>query len=626
MSITPEFLDELRHRLPVSQVVGRHVQLKRQGREFAGLSPFNKEKTPSFTVNDQKQFYHCFSSGKHGDIISFVMEVEGLSFPEAVESLAAQAGMEVPKPTPQQAEQAERAKTLHDICEAACVYFEASLQAPEGRAALEYVRARGLDDATIARFRIGYAPGDRQAMRQVLKDQGFDDAMMIEAGLVKKSEYGNKEPFAFFSNRLLFPVTDRRGRVVAFGGRLLDGDGPKYLNSPDTPLFHKSKLLYNMASARQYAGKGHTVIVVEGYMDVIAMARAGFEGAVAPLGTALTEDQIAEAWRIAGTGGAAPILCFDGDAAGQRAAFRAVERVLPYLQPDKTVRFATMPAGEDPDSLIKSGGKQQLLACLKQTEALVDKLWQMELQSRELTTPEAWAGLKAALGKRVATIEHAELQRFYADEMYSRVKDASYQQRQAKRGGNANAGGYGGSYSGGRRFGRGGVPLPPPVKPRKPVSSSPFEYRVILKTLINHPGLIDEYEAAVCDLVMGDPGLSTLRDQMIDVWADDPEVTAEALADALSSRGLDDVLGRLQQGQGIEVLGFAKPSAPLREARKGLAEAFAHLHRKALGEELSQTARRFGVTEEAAGDDDIDRWRSLHEELDQARLTAHEGE
>ena len=626
MSITPEFLDELRHRLPVSQVVGRHVQLKRQGREFAGLSPFNKEKTPSFTVNDQKQFYHCFSSGKHGDIISFVMEVEGLSFPEAVESLAAQAGMDVPKPTPQQAEQAERAKTLHDICEAACVYFESSLQAPEGRAALEYVRARGLDDATIARFRIGYAPGDRQAMRQVLKDQGFDDAMMIEAGLVKKSEYGNKEPFAFFSNRLLFPVTDRRGRVVAFGGRLLDGDGPKYLNSPDTPLFHKSKLLYNMASARQYAGKGHTVIVVEGYMDVIAMARAGFEGAVAPLGTALTEDQIAGAWRIAGTGGAAPILCFDGDAAGQRAAFRAVERVLPYLQPDKTVRFATMPAGEDPDSLIKSGGKQQLLACLKQTEALVDKLWQMELQSRELTTPEAWAGLKAALGKRVATIEHAELQRFYADEMYSRVKDASYQQRQAKRGGNANAGGYGGSYAGGRRFGRGGVPLPPPVKPRKPVSSSPFEHRVILKTLINHPGLIDEYEAAVCDLIMGDPGLSTLRDQMIDVWADDPEVTAEALADALSARGLDDVLGRLQQGQGIEVLGFAKPSAPLREARKGLAEAFAHLHRKALGEELSQTARRFGVTEEASADDDIDRWRSLHEELDQARLTAHEGE
>jgi DNA primase (bacterial type) len=201
MSITPEFLDELRHRLPVSQVVGRHVQLKRQGREYAGLSPFNKEKTPSFTVNDQKQFYHCFSSGKHGDIISFVMEVEGLSFPEAVEQLAAQAGLEVPKPTPQQAAKAERAKTLHDVCEAACQYFEQALYGPEGRSALAYIEGRGLDDATMKRFRLGYAPSDRQAMREALKKQGFDDAMMIEAGLVKPSQHQGREPFSFFSHR-----------------------------------------------------------------------------------------------------------------------------------------------------------------------------------------------------------------------------------------------------------------------------------------------------------------------------------------------------------------------------------------------------------------------------------------
>ncbi|MEO0392920.1 MAG: DNA primase [Pseudomonadota bacterium] len=617
MSITPEFLDELRHRLPVSQVVGRHVQLKRQGREYAGLSPFNKEKTPSFTVNDQKQFYHCFSSGKHGDIISFVMEVEGLSFPEAVEALAAQAGLDVPKPTPQQAAKAERAKTLHDVCEAACLYFEKALYGSEGQGALDYIESRGLDRGTLERFRLGYAPSDRQAMRKALKKLGFDDAMMIEAGLVKPSQHDGREPFSFFSHRLLFPVTDRRSRVVAFGGRLLDGEGPKYLNSPDTPLFHKSQLLYNMAGARQHAGKGHTIIVVEGYMDVIAMVRAGFEGAVAPLGTALTEDQVVEAWRLAGPGGPAPILCFDGDAAGQRAAFRAVQRILPQVQPDRTVRFTTMPDGEDPDSLLQQGGKAGLLACLEQTDSLADKLWQMEVSQRSLDTPEAWAGLQAGLDKQIGTIEHQELRRFYGQEFQSRVRDAAYQHRRAQREQQR------GSRPGQRSGTRSGSYQPSlAVKPKSPQSPTPFAHRVILKTLMAHPSLLDEHADMLCELPIADQALATLRDALISLWSEDQDCTPESLLQSLNERGLQAAIGRLQSGQGIEFLSFAKPSAEPRDARRGIADALDTLHRHALTDELSDTAKRLDTGDGSApSEDDMGRWRSLNHAVLDARFT-----
>lgn len=609
MSFTPEFLDELRHRLPVSQVVGRHVQLKRQGREFIGLSPFNKERSPSFTVNDQKQFYHCFSSGKHGDIISFVMDVEGLSFPEAVEALAGQAGLEVPKPTREQAERAERAKTLHDVCEAACAFFQRSLSGPEGRQAREYIEGRGLDAAAVEQFRLGYAPSDRQALRRTLTDQGYTDDLMVEAGLVKRSDYGDRDPFSFFSDRLLFPVSDRRGRVVAFGGRLLNGDGPKYLNSPDTPLFHKSKLLYHMDGARSASAKGHTVIVVEGYMDVIALVRAGFGGAVAPLGTALTEDQVAEAWRIAGTGGAAPILCFDGDNAGQRAAFRAVERVLPHLAPDKTVRFATMPPGEDPDSLLKAGGKQQLLTCLDGAESLVDKVWQLEIAERRLSTPESWAGLRAAIDKRVNSIAHEDLRSFYRQELQSRLKDANYQQRQSQRSGGR------GSYSGGGRF-------EPAIKPKRVAATTPLGLRLVLKTVVNHPALIDDYHDELCALPFADPAFASFRDTLIDAWSADHEIDAERLNQAIQEAGLIDVLQRLQSGQGIEFVAFARADASLRTAKAGLKETLASLHAQSVASELGQAAR---VLANGGGDGrpgDLDRWHSLNQEVVNAKSAA----
>ena len=297
MTLPPQFLDELRARLPISAVVGKRIRLIRAGREHKACCPFHNEKTPSFTVNDQKGFFHCFGCGAHGDVIGFVMQHDRLPFMEAVEQLAAEAGLEVPKPSPQDRERQERQRGLHDLVEAAARFFQAQLGAPGGRMARDYLAGRGLDEEMIARFRLGYAPTDSRALIRALTEQGFEVPAMIEAGLARQPEDG-RAPYAFFRHRVMFPVTDRRGRAVAFGGRILEGDGPKYINSPDTPLFHKGRMLYALAQAARAIADGQPAIIVEGYLDVIALHQAGFAGAVAPLGTALTEDQVALLWRL----------------------------------------------------------------------------------------------------------------------------------------------------------------------------------------------------------------------------------------------------------------------------------------------------------------------------------------
>jgi DNA primase len=317
MRFPPSFLEELRARLPVSEVVRTRVQLKKAGREWKGLSPFNPEKTPSFFVNDQKQAWFDFSSGKNGSIFDFVMQTEGVSFPEAVERLASMAGLPLPRVSAEDEKREERRKSLYDVMELAAKFFEENLQARTGARARGYLADRGLSPETIARFRLGYSPAERFALKEALgaKKVPVDD--MIEAGLLIAGD-DIPVPFDRFRERVMFPIHDFRGRIVGFGGRALGDKEPKYLNSPETPLFHKGWLLYNGAPARTATQKGAPLVVVEGYMDAIAMAAAGFEGAVAPLGTALTEDQIGLLWRMAEE----PILCFDGDKAGTRAAFR----------------------------------------------------------------------------------------------------------------------------------------------------------------------------------------------------------------------------------------------------------------------------------------------------------------
>ncbi|MBZ0208087.1 MAG: DNA primase, partial [Hyphomicrobium sp.] len=413
MRYPPNFLDEIRARLSVSSVVGRKVALKRAGREYKGLSPFKMEKTPSFTVNDQKGFYHCFASGEHGDIFTFVMKTDGLTFPEAVERLAEEAGVPMPKLSPRDEAREDERERLYRIVEMAAAFFEAALMTGAGAEARRYLEKRGLARETIASFRLGYAPNDRAGLRNHLAAAGFKVEEMIASGMLIG---GDDIPVAYdrFRHRVTFPIADLRGRVMAFGGRALDPNAPaKYLNSPDTPLFHKGFNLYNAHRARGPAHDKGRVIAVEGYMDVIALTEAGFGESVAPLGTALTEEQVKLLWRMADE----PILCFDGDAAGRKAAFRAVETALPLLKPGFSVRFAFLPGGLDPDDLVRQQGPQAFAAELGKTRALFDVLWEREAQEQDLSTPEQRAAFEARLKAMVGKIGDAAVRAHYEREL-----------------------------------------------------------------------------------------------------------------------------------------------------------------------------------------------------------------
>jgi DNA primase len=400
MRFPPQFLDELRARLPVSEVVGKRVRLKKAGREWKGLSPFNKERTPSFFVNDQKGFYHDFSSGKSGDIFTFTMESEGVTFPEAVERLASLAGLAMPKMSREAEAEEGRRRTLHDVIALAAKFFEATLASRAGARARGYLADRGLDAPTQVKFRIGYAPSERFALKEHLGGLGVPVDDMIEAGLLVSGD-DIQIPYDRFRDRVMFPIDDFAGRMVAFGGRALDKDAPaKYLNSPETQLFHKGRMLYNGAGARKAAHHSAQVIAVEGYVDVIAMVTAGYEATVAPLGTALTEDQLALLWKMADE----PILCFDGDAAGRRASYRAVDLALPHITPGKSLRFASLPQGQDPDDLIRSAGAGAIADVLAMARPLAEVLWTRETEGGRFDTPARRAGLEARINEMTSTI------------------------------------------------------------------------------------------------------------------------------------------------------------------------------------------------------------------------------
>src|SRR5580692_8754264 len=423
MRFTPQFLDELRARLPVSEVVGRRVKLKKAGREWKGLSPFQQEKSPSFTVNDQKGFYHDFSSGKHGDIISFLMETEGLGFTEAVERLASMAGMALPAATPDAARHEQRRKTLYDVMELSAKFFADTLASRGGAKARGYLADRAISPAVQLQFRIGYAPGDAQtrfALKEYLGAQGIPVEDMVEAGLLIAGD-DIPVPYDRFRDRVMFPITDLRGRVIAFGGRALEKDvAAKYLNSPETPLFHKGDNLYNLAPARQAAHDGASVVVVEGYVDVIAMVGAGFAASVAPLGTALTENQLALLWKMADE----PILCFDGDKAGQKAAYRAADMAIPHLKPGKSLRFALLPEGQDPDDLARSGGRAAIDEVISAARPLAEVIWSREIEGQNFATPERRAALEARIGELANTIQDEVVRRHYRNDLNQRLQRA----------------------------------------------------------------------------------------------------------------------------------------------------------------------------------------------------------
>src|SRR6202012_2859800 len=427
MRFTPEFLDELRARLPVSEVVGRRVQLRKAGREWQGLSPFNQEKTPSFFVNDQKQAWFDFSSQKNGSIFDFVMMTEGVSFPEAVERLAQMAGISVPATSPEAQAHEERRKTLNDIVEIAAKFFEATLASRAGARGRGYLLDRGISAATQLKFRLGYAVPDQYALKEHLGAAKISVEDMAEAGLVVTGE-DIAVPYDRFRDRVMSPITDWRGRVIAFGGRALEKEvSAKYLNSPETPLFHKGATLYNIAAARKAAHEGARLIAVEGYVDVIAMATAGFEATVAPLGTALTAEQLMLMWRMADE----PVLCFDGDAAGRRAAYRAIDIALPLLQPGKSLKFASLPDGQDPDDLARSRGRAAIGGGLGAARPLAEVLWSRESEAGAFDTPERRAALEARLNEVTAAVGDETVRRYYKQDFSDRLRQMFAPQRYA---------------------------------------------------------------------------------------------------------------------------------------------------------------------------------------------------
>ncbi|MEM6826912.1 MAG: DNA primase [Pseudomonadota bacterium] len=426
MTITPQWKDELRGRVTLSTVVNRTTKLTKAGREWKACCPFHNENTPSFYVNDEKQFYHCFGCGAHGDVITWMIEQRGFSFMDAIKELAEEAGMEVPAPDPQAAKKAEKRAELVDVTTAAQDWFVEQLKGPEGRGALEYLRGRGLSDATLREFGFGYAPEDKQALSSALSK--FEATMLAESGMRIVTEDG--KAYDRFRGRVMLPIQDQRGRVIAFGGRILEKrDGvAKYLNSPDTPLFDKGRTLYNHHRAAPASRQTGRVIVVEGYMDVVALAQAGFHDAVAPLGTALTETQLEVLWRMVEV----PVLCFDGDAAGQRAAMRAISRALPMLAPMRSLSIVRLPAGLDPDDLIKAQGPKAMESLLSRPMSLLDALWEAERDAQPLTSPEAKAGLKARLMDHVNTIEDGDIRALYRRELLDRFSAFAYPPRDTR--------------------------------------------------------------------------------------------------------------------------------------------------------------------------------------------------
>jgi DNA primase len=545
MRFSTAFLDEIRARVPVSQVVGARVKLRKQGREWAGLSPFNAEKTPSFFVNDQKGFYKDFSSGKYGDAFTFLMESEGLAFPEAVERLAAMAGLPMPARSKESEERDEKRAGLHEVLELAAQIFVSTLNEPAGAKARGYLADRRIDPATQRQFGLGYAPPDRFALRDALAGRGVDAERMIEAGLLIHGE-GIAVPYDRFRDRVMFPIHDRSGRVVAFGGRALEpGAKAKYLNSPETELFHKGGLLFNHHRARRPAHERDEVIVVEGYIDAIAMTQVGFAHTVAPLGTALTSEQCALLWSMASE----PILCFDGDKAGERAAFRAIDTALPLIGADKSLRFAMLPAGQDPDDLARSGGAPAIEDVLGRAQPLADMLFARETEGRRFDTPEKRAGLERRLRELVGSIGEETLRRHYAADMAQRqaalfglpgTGPARQAGRSERLGPRARRAAF---PDPGPRVGIAGAALSAPRHLAGRPREAPREI-AILAVLIGHPVLLERHFEAVAALEFAGAKLAAFRDKLLSLPAK-AYGAASALAEALDSEGLKDERERI---------------------------------------------------------------------------------
>lgn len=542
MAVPPEFIEDLRQRIPLSDVIGKRVKLVQKGRRFTGLCPFHSEKTPSFSVVDDDGFYHCFGCGVHGDAISFLRETDGLDFMEAVERLADMAGIPVPHSKPQDPAKARQRKAALNILETTTRFFQHALNRGDGEAAARYIRNRGLAAETVSTYRLGYAP--RAGLRAALAAHGHSDADMLAAGVIRKSERDGTL-FDYFRDRVMFPIENQQGNVVAFGARALGDVQPKYLNSADGPTFSKKTILYGLVQAREGLRRKLPLVIGEGYMDVIAIQRSGTAAAVAPLGTALTEEQIALSWKLHDE----PILCFDGDAAGQRAQMRALERILPLLTPGKSARFAVMPEGKDPDDVLRESGNDGFLKQLAMAHSLVDSLWNELASQHDLRQPESRASFWQKIRGRVRLIGNNQVRNAYSDEIESRIA--------AMR--------IAGSRHTGARPMRGALM-------RRPRAGMINRHRAILALCLAHPHLIlGTYEQLLL-MESGDAGLETLKKAAIDAVIGDPDLDVEALNYHLLSLNLAEQLAALSGDEMRARLGCDPASLSVGDASRQLEE------------------------------------------------------
>lgn len=566
----PSFVDEIKNRIVLSDVIGRRVKLHRRGRQATGLCPFHQEKSPSFHVYDDAGHYHCFGCGQHGDVIAFVMRQEGLPFAEAIEKLAQEAGIAIPAASPQEEVRYAARQNLYTITEFATVYFQRQLNSPQGRPAMDYLLGRGLTLETIQKYRLGFAPDRRFQLRQALLAEKIPEALALEAGLILRPEAGG-EPYDRFRGRIMFPIFDRQGRAIAFGGRIMSDEKgkPKYLNSPETPLFHKGRELYGLSFAAKAAREKKRLIVVEGYMDVIALAQAGIEEAVAPLGTALTEQQLQLLWRYHEE----PILCFDGDQAGENAALRGAERALPILKPGKSCFMAWMPKGDDPDSLVKRAGIEEFNKILGRGENLADFLWRHHLSQHPVSTPERLAGFKKMIQGLINRIEDPDVRQAYSQDYGGRLnalmRSGLSKNKSSKNIVNRSVGGE--------------------AARRGTANLYKRQYETLLLASTHHPELLLRYGEEIAALDWPAGQLDKMKNAILEQSRANPHLESKDVVTHLNERGFGSLLMTIMQSN-LET--FAAASASSEHAERGFVHVLELIRQSAARErELGQGAR-----------------------------------
>jgi DNA primase len=566
-----EFIDHLKSRFVLSEIIGVRVKILRRGRLKIGLCPFHSEKTPSFHIKDEQGTYHCFGCGAHGDALSFLQETEGVSFMEALEKLASMIGLTVPtfKDKPVSNELLQSA--LFQALEAATVFFEKQLKTSKGFKAAQYLETRGLKPETVSQFRLGYASAGN-TLKEALTKEGFSEDILRQAGLIIQREE-DKSTYDRFRDRVMFPIFDRKGRVIAFGGRILEAGEPKYLNSPETEIFHKGQVLYACNFVQRDLKKEHPLLVAEGYLDVISLHQAGFKGAVAPLGTALSEEQILLLWRFRSE----PILCFDGDSAGQKAAMRAAERVLPLLKPSLSLRFALLPKGEDPDSLLRSGGVKSFESALERALPLSDLLWQFEMNQKPLQTPEQRATFENAMMEYVNNIQEPILRAQYRQSYRSRLRELFYVNSS-----------------------KGKNTLPKKASASISSGTQPFlnfdilSQKILIAILLNHPSLILEYAEDFVELELSSPAWVKLREAMLTKINESTGLDAGILHYHLYNEGFREVIQEILSSQVKSLAPFIREDNEISEVREGWKEIWARIQgQKKLSQALLEMKRRF---------------------------------